>query len=104
MARVTIEDCMEVVGNRFALSVVAMKRARDIVAKEAELLEKERKLAEAQAESDGEAGDEVPASEVVERNMDKSSRIQQEHKPIIRALKEIAEGKLEFSYPGGGKT
>ena len=28
MARVTIEDCLEKVVNRFALSVAAMKRAR----------------------------------------------------------------------------
>jgi len=31
MARVTIEDCLEKVVNRFALSVAAMKRARLIV-------------------------------------------------------------------------
>lgn len=31
MARVTIEDCLEKVENKFALSVAAMKRARQIV-------------------------------------------------------------------------
>ena len=31
MARVTIEDCLEKVKNRFALSVAAMKRAKQIV-------------------------------------------------------------------------
>lgn len=31
MARVTIEDCLEKVENRFALSIAAMKRARQIV-------------------------------------------------------------------------
>lgn len=31
MARVTIEDCLEKVVNRFALSVSAMKRARMLV-------------------------------------------------------------------------
>ena len=31
MARVTIEDCLEKVTNRFALSVAAMKRAKQIV-------------------------------------------------------------------------
>jgi len=31
MARVTIEDCLEKVVNRFALSVAAMKRARLLV-------------------------------------------------------------------------
>ena len=30
MARVTIEDCLEKVENRFSLSVAAMKRARQI--------------------------------------------------------------------------
>ena len=31
MARVTIEDCLEKVENRFALSIAAMKRAKQIV-------------------------------------------------------------------------
>ncbi len=31
MARVTIEDCLEKVENRFALSVSAMKRAKQLV-------------------------------------------------------------------------
>jgi DNA-directed RNA polymerase subunit omega len=31
MARVTIEDCLEKVENRFALSVAAMKRGKQIV-------------------------------------------------------------------------
>ena len=30
MARITIEDCLEKVENRFALSIAAMKRARQI--------------------------------------------------------------------------
>ncbi len=30
MARITIEDCLEKVGNKFALSIAAMKRARQI--------------------------------------------------------------------------
>jgi DNA-directed RNA polymerase subunit omega len=30
MARVTIEDCLEKVENRFALAIAAMKRARQI--------------------------------------------------------------------------
>lgn len=31
MARVTIEDCLEKIENKFALSIVAMKRAKQIV-------------------------------------------------------------------------
>lgn len=31
MARITIEDCLEKVKNRFALAVAAMKRAKQIV-------------------------------------------------------------------------
>ena len=31
MARVTIEDCLEKVENKYALSVAAMKRAKEIV-------------------------------------------------------------------------
>ncbi len=99
MARVTIEDCMEVVGNRFALSVVAMKRAKSIVAKKIDLLEREKKLAEAMVSLDAAAEKgEIPVAEVVESNMDKSSRVQEENKPVIRALKEIADKKLRFSY------
>lgn len=30
MARVTIEDCLEKVGNRFTLAVAAMKRAKQL--------------------------------------------------------------------------
>ncbi len=30
MARITIEDCLEKIGNKFALSIAAMKRARQI--------------------------------------------------------------------------
>ncbi len=30
MARITIEDCLEKVPNKFALSIAAMKRARQI--------------------------------------------------------------------------
>ena len=32
MARVTIEDCLEKVENRFALAIAAMKRAKQIAA------------------------------------------------------------------------
>lgn len=101
MARVTIEDCMEVVENRFALSIVAIKRAKQMVMKRVDALEKERKLLD--AESGYDISDEIPVSEVVEKNMDKSSRIQ-EHKPVIRSLKEIADKQLKFSYPDGGKA
>lgn len=31
MARVTIEDCLEKIENKFALSIAAMKRAKQIV-------------------------------------------------------------------------
>lgn len=31
MARVTIEDCLEKIENKFALSIVAMKRAKQMV-------------------------------------------------------------------------
>lgn len=100
MARVTIEDCLEVVENRFALSVVAMKRAKQIVMKKVEEIEKEKKLTGADTDSPDE---EIPSPEVVERNLDKSSRVRDEHKPVIRALKEIANGEIEFSHPDGGK-
>lgn len=30
MARITIEDCLEKIGNKFALSITAMKRAKQL--------------------------------------------------------------------------
>ncbi len=30
MARITIEDCLEKIGNKFALSIAAMKRAKQL--------------------------------------------------------------------------
>ena len=98
MARVTIEDCMEVVGNRFALAVVAMKRARQIVTRKAKILEQEKRLAETVTEID--PMEEIPSAEVVEKNLDKGSVVQEEHKPILSALKEVAEKQVGFSYPG----
>lgn len=38
MARVTIEDCLEVVGNRFAMIAIAAKRARQIALGDADPL------------------------------------------------------------------
>tara|TARA_B100001123_G_scaffold151227_1_gene174878 strand:+ start:1025 stop:1219 length:195 start_codon:yes stop_codon:yes gene_type:complete len=57
MARVTIEDCLEKVNNRFELSVAAMKRAK-------KLYEGEPSLSN------------------------------EENKPVVLALREIAEEKI----------
>ena len=63
MARVTIEDCLEKVENRFALSITAMKRAKQI--------------------AEGAA----PLSQ------------ETDNKPIVLALREIAEEKVKVKYP-----
>lgn len=68
MARVTIEDCLEKVENRFALSIAAMKRAKQI--------------------AEGSA----PLSE------------ETENKPIVLALREIAEEKVTVKYPQSSET
>ncbi|WP_462137596.1 DNA-directed RNA polymerase subunit omega [Candidatus Mycalebacterium sp.] len=104
MARVTIEDCMKIVENRFTLSVVAMERAKQIVMKKVEAIEKEKKLMAAETDSSSSPDEEIPSPEVVERNLDKSSRVQDEHKPVISALREIADGKIKFSSPNDGKS
>tara|TARA_Y100000746_G_C15435517_1_gene420468 strand:- start:971 stop:1168 length:198 start_codon:yes stop_codon:yes gene_type:complete len=57
MARVTIEDCLEKVQNRFELSVAAMKRAKNIYNGEKSLSD-------------------------------------EKNKPIVLALREIAEDKV----------
>jgi DNA-directed RNA polymerase subunit omega len=59
VARVTVEDCLEKVGNRFALVILAAERARQI-AKGAKTL------------------------------------VKCDNKPAVTALREIAEGKVEF--------
>tara|TARA_Y100000590_G_scaffold209545_1_gene237424 strand:+ start:58 stop:252 length:195 start_codon:yes stop_codon:yes gene_type:complete len=43
MARVTIEDCLERVNNRFELSVAAMKRAKKLYEGEASLSNEKNK-------------------------------------------------------------
>ena len=43
MARVTIEDCLEKVENRFELSVAAMKRAKNIYSGEKSLSDEKNK-------------------------------------------------------------
>lgn len=62
MARVTVEDCLDKVDNRFELIMVASKRARQI-------------------SNDG-------ADALVEEDNDK---------PTVIALREIAEGKINAS-------
>ena len=63
MARVTIEDCIEKIENKFALSIAAMKRARQIV------------------------GGATPLSS------------ETDNKHVVTALREIAEGKVDVTYP-----
>lgn len=62
MARVTVEDCLDKVDNRFELIMVASKRARQIANDGAEMM--------------------------VEEDNDK---------PTVIALREIAEGKVNAS-------
>ena len=59
MARVTVEDCLEKVNNRFALTILAAERARQL-AKGARPL------------------------------------VRCDNKPAVTALREIAEGKVNF--------
>lgn len=99
MARVTVEDCLDVIGNRFSLAVVAMKRARQLVAKKAKMREETKLLAEAAA-AEIEATGEMPSPEAAEQNLDKSSVVHEEHKPILAALKEIADKQVGFTPPG----
>ena len=42
MARITVEDCLEVVGNRFELVLMASKRARQLAKGEASTIENAR--------------------------------------------------------------
>lgn len=61
MARITVEDCLEIVPNRFELVLVASKRARKL-------------------EMNGGSDAAVP---------------QDNHKPTVLALREIAAGKID---------
>jgi DNA-directed RNA polymerase subunit omega len=60
LARVTVEDCLEKVNNRFALTILAAERARQL-SKSAEPL------------------------------------IECDNKPAVTALREIADGKVQFN-------
>jgi DNA-directed RNA polymerase subunit omega len=60
MARITVEDCLDVVGNRFELVVMASKRARQL-------------------------------AKGAEPTLDNS---EQDDKPTVRALREIAAGNI----------
>ena len=62
MARVTVEDCLDKIPNRFDLVVLAARRARDITLGRAPFVEEEN------------------------------------DKPTVIALREIADGKIDFNY------
>ncbi|MCB1741483.1 MAG: DNA-directed RNA polymerase subunit omega [Gammaproteobacteria bacterium] len=62
MARITVEDCIEQVSNRFELVLLATKRARQIARGAAPLVPEEN------------------------------------DKPTVIALREIAEGRIDNSY------
>ena len=61
MARVTVEDCLEKIPNRFELSVIVSKRVKQI-------LKGDRPL------------------------------VKSKNKPVVTALREVAEGKVYFDY------
>ncbi len=69
MARVTVEDCLDVIPNRFLLAMVASKRAKQLY-----------KGAEPMIEN-------------------KSG-----NKKIVLALREIADGRVEFEIPTRKKS
>lgn len=62
MARVTVEDCLDKIPNRFELVVLAARRARDLSLGRAPFVEEEN------------------------------------DKPTVIALREIAEGKIDLDY------
>ena len=62
MARVTVEDCLDKIPNRFDLVVLAARRARDLTLGRAPFVEQEN------------------------------------DKPTVIALREIAEGKIDLDY------
>ena len=61
MARVTVEDCLEKVPNRFELAVIVSKRVKQI-------LNGDRPL------------------------------VKSKNKPVVTALREVADGKVYFDY------
>jgi len=62
MARITVEDCLRQIPNRFELVLVASRRAK-------QLLKGARPLVET------------------------------DNKDVVTALREVAEGKVELTYP-----
>lgn len=68
MARVTVEDCLEVIPNRFLLTMVAAKRTKQLYKGAKPLIENKS-----------------------------------HNKKIVLALREIAEGAVEFEIPASRK-
>ncbi|PLX97393.1 MAG: DNA-directed RNA polymerase subunit omega [Desulfuromonas sp.] len=64
MARVTVEDCLEVIPNRFLLAMVAAKRAKQLYKGAEPLIENKS-----------------------------------HNKKVVLALREIADGEIEFKLP-----
>lgn len=64
MARITVEDCLEVVPNRFLLTMVAAKRVKQLFKGAEPLIE------------------------------NKSN-----NRKVVQALREIADGKVDFEIP-----
>lgn len=80
MARVTVEDCLDNVSNRFELVLIASKRARQLA----------REGADPLVPPEGDKATVIALREIAAKLIDKS--ILEEHKPLPKeALKDISE-------------
>lgn len=82
MARITVEDCVEKIGNRFELVLVATKRARQIARGAAPLVEEENDKATV-----------IALREIAESKVD-ASIMDQEPEPVSE---EEASGTMDAS-------
>ena len=82
MARVTVEDCLEVVDNRFELVVMASKRARQLAKGVASVLE---------GDEDGDKPTVLALREIAARRIDKETIDQVEKTERERAEREALE-------------
>ncbi len=94
MARITVEDCIEKVNNRFELVLLATKRARHIARGAAPLVEEENDKPTV-----------IALREIAEGQVDEEFMAQQESRHLMAAEDELGEqGELRGAPPLGPPT
>ena len=87
--RINIGEILKKVQSKYMLAMIAAKRGRQL----ASMKEKEKMV-----EEENDKNKSLEPLEFVGHLSDKERNALKNHKPIIVALNELADGKLEFSF------